>query len=79
LAETTPLKGFVAAPEAKINASFITGLADSYQIAILDDKLCVTNGFAGTVGEYNAKTGAVMNAAFISGITAEIVGVAVRP
>jgi hypothetical protein len=37
----------------------------------------VTNGGTGRVGEYNAKTGKVINAAFIS-VPSEPVGIAVK-
>jgi hypothetical protein len=61
-----------------INANFITGLGQPFQIAIVGDTLFVADGSAATVGKYDAKTGAAINAAFISGLFTEPVGIAVK-
>jgi hypothetical protein len=60
-------------------ANFITGLGYPYQLAVLGDKLFVTDGGAPAVGEYDARTGAVINATFISGFWFyHLVGIAAK-
>jgi WD40 repeat protein len=53
-----------------INANFITGLNHPVVVAVLGNTLFVasTNAGNGTVGEYNAETGATINANFISSL-----------
>ena len=51
-----------------INANFITsGLKTPYGLAISGNNLCVVNFSGNSVGEYNALTGATINAALITG------------
>lgn len=50
-----------------IDASFITGLSQPFGIVVVGNNLFETNG-TGTVGEYNAVTGAAENTSFISGL-----------
>ena len=66
------LFGVVSEYDAKtggaINASFITGLNEPVGLALLGDKLFVTNSGVSTVGKYDATTGAPINASFITGL-----------
>jgi hypothetical protein len=53
------------------NGNFITGLDDHFGLALSGNDLFVSNGGPGrpgTVGKYNAATGAAMNASFITGL-----------
>jgi hypothetical protein len=51
-----------------INASLITGLNEPTSLLVSGNNLYVTNFGNGTVGEYNATTGAPINATLISGL-----------
>lgn len=51
-----------------INANFITGLSDPFQIAVSGNALFVTNNLGGTVGKYDTATGGAINAGFITGL-----------
>jgi DNA-binding beta-propeller fold protein YncE len=50
------------------NPSFITGLNGPAGLAVFGNTLFVANNRSGTVGEYNATTGAAINASFITGL-----------
>jgi hypothetical protein len=60
---------------APVNTSLVTGLTEPYGLALSGGDLYEAN-IGGTIGEYNAATGAVINSAFISGFTAAPFGVA---
>ena len=49
-----------------MNASFVSGLVDPAGIAVSGGNLWVTNADTGAIGEYNATTGAAVNAVLIS-------------
>jgi DNA-binding beta-propeller fold protein YncE len=64
---------------ATVNASLVTGLSNSYGIAVSGSDLFVTNvtgANSGTVGEYTT-SGATVNASLISGLN-EPVGIAIE-
>ena len=50
-----------------VNASLVTGLNGAGSVAVGGSDLFATNAFGGTVGEYDAATGATVNAALITG------------
>ncbi len=52
------------------NASLVTGMSDPQGIAVSGDDLFVTNTDVGTIGQYNATTGATINASLITGLSA---------
>jgi hypothetical protein len=58
-----------ASTGAAINANFITGLNQTYAIALSGNNLFVTNNGGSTVGEYSATTGAAINSNFITGLS----------
>ena len=49
-----------------INANFITGLNGPFGLVVLNNRLYVANSNGGSVGLYNATTGAAINPAFIT-------------
>ncbi len=51
-----------------VSASLVNGLNDPAFIALSGNDLFVTNSVSGTIGEYNATTGAVINAALVTGL-----------
>ena len=60
-----------------MNASLVSGLnGEPENIAVSGSNLFVTNDAAGTIGEYNATTGATVNASLVSGLS-NPVGIAV--
>ena len=73
---------------AAINPSFITGLSGPQALAVLSSTLVPDSLFVvnigvpvgpgtGTIGKYDATTGAVINAGFITGLTSPA-GIAVK-
>ena len=52
-----------------INPGFIPGLNFPVALAVLGNTLFVADDGNGAVGEYDAKTGAAINASFITGLT----------
>jgi hypothetical protein len=54
-----------------------TGLNGPFGLAVLGKTRFVANADSGTVGKYDAKTGAAINAAFITGLN-EPIGLAVK-
>jgi glucose/arabinose dehydrogenase len=67
---------FDGATGATINANFITGLSNPFQLAVLGDNLFVVNQFNFGVDEYNATTGALIKANFVSGMQQSPYGLA---
>jgi hypothetical protein len=61
---------------ATINANFITGLSNPFQLAVLGKNLFVVNQFNFGVDEYNATTGALIKANFVSGMQQSPYGLA---
>ena len=59
-------------PATLIKANFITGLNGATGLAVSGNNLFVANAGNGTVGVYNATTGAVINANLITGLTARL-------
>ena len=55
----------------------IAGLNDPLGLAVSDNVLFVANINIGTVGEYDATTGAAINATFITGLNIPV-GIAVK-
>ena len=56
------------------NSSLVTGLSNPYGLVLSDDatSLFVTGFFVGSVGQYDATTGAAINPSLITGLTAPI-------
>jgi streptogramin lyase len=50
--------------------TLVSGLSNPYGIAVSGGTLWIANYSSGTIGEYNATTGAAVNAALISGLSA---------
>ena len=61
---TTPPRG------RRCNASLVSGLSNPFGIAVSGGNLWVANQGGGTIGEYNATTGAAVNASLVSGLSA---------
>ena len=52
-----------------MNASLVSGLSHPVGIAVSGSNLFVANHGTGTIGEYNATSGAVVNASLVSGLS----------
>ena len=71
--ETDPTPSRYTAPRERrapviVNAALVSGLISPIDIAISGGNLFVTDSVTGTIGEYNATTGAIVDAALISGL-----------
>jgi DNA-binding beta-propeller fold protein YncE len=51
-----------------VNAALVSGLISPIDIALSGGNLFVTDSFTGTIGEYNATTGAIVDADLVSGL-----------
>ena len=51
-----------------MNASLISGLDSPFGLALSNGKLFVVNNVSGTIGEYDAATGATINSALVLGL-----------
>jgi hypothetical protein len=51
-----------------INSSLVSGLSGPVGVVVSGGNLFVVNQHIGTIGEYNATTGATINASFITGL-----------
>ena len=58
-----------SASSGKANRPSVTGISGGFQITLdTANHLYVTNYYAGTVGKYDALTGAIINATFVTGL-----------